>query len=232
MWLQLFIRDNALPGALQGISNAIKYFYNALSTFSFSTHGKLNDKVPDIKTGSVKSWRRRFQIKENNQSAPRHKQRTNMQPNPQILLMQRKSFISQMHPAAVTSTAHFKREQDAKGHIPTSVSSPHWNAKVIISKRHCVTMLHCCHTGRAVISIQCRGRERGEERQATADWRQHEMTDIARVYCFGSCAGLEVRVAWVLPTVPVCPSLKCPGMYVPLGGNANLPPNPHPTPQD
>lgn len=118
-----------------------------------------------------------------------------MQPNPQILLMQRKSFISQMQPAPVTSTAHFKREQDAKGHIPTSVSSAHLNTRVIISKRHCVTTLHCCYFD----TVQ--GRERGEERQATADWRQHEMTDIARVYCFGLCAGLEVRVAWVLPTV-------------------------------
>lgn len=131
-----------------------------------------------------------------------------------------------MQPAPVTSTAHFKREQDAKGHIPASVSSAHWNSRVIISKIHCVTTLHCCHTGRAVISIQCRGRERGEERQATADWRQHEMTDIARVYCFGLCAGLEVRVAWVLLTVPVCPSLKCPGMYFSPGGKRK--PNPKP----
>lgn len=87
-----------------------------------------------------------------------------MQPNLQNLLTQRKSFISQMQPAPVTSTAHFKREQDAKGHIQTTVSSAHRNSRerVILSKRHCVTMLHYCHAGRAVISIQCRSRGTGE----------------------------------------------------------------------
>lgn len=167
-------------------------------------------------------------IKENNQSAPSHKQRTNMQPNPQNLLTQRKSFISQMQPAPVTSTAHFKREQDAKGQIPTTVSSADWNSRerVILSKRHCVTMLHYCHAGCAVISIQCRSRGTREERQETADWRQHGMTDIAWVYCFKLCARLEVRVAYVLLTGPVCPSLFLPQ------GELKPPTKPYPRPRD
>lgn len=127
-----------------------------------------------------------------------------------------------MQPAPVTSTAHFKREQDAKGHIPTSVCSAHLNARVIISKIHCVTTLHCCHTGHAVISIQREGRGEAGDSRLTPAW----MTDIARVYCFGLCAGLEVRVAWVLLTVPVCPSLKCPGMYFSPGGKCKPDPEP------